>query len=138
MFITDVSNEWASAILVIKGGFLMGMVTVTGAIIILVGWFSLVEFDSFSESKRQQVIKKIKGSPAYILLIALMPLGIIINTLGSFFASIWMVIIGASLIFLQGIIVSLLFWNRKRWKSITLLVTIVLLGVFIYIPLFIR
>src|SRR5690625_7964106 len=105
----------------------MGTVTVTGAIIILIGWFSLVEFDSFSESKWQQIIKKIKGSPTYILLIALMPVGIIINTLGSFIASIWMIIIGASLIFLQGIIVSLLFWNRKRWKSITLLVTIVLL-----------
>jgi len=116
----------------------MGTVTVTGAIIVITGWFSLVEFDSFSESKRQQIIKEIKGSPTYILLIALMPVGIIINTLGSFLASTWMIIIGASLIFLQGIIVSLLFWNRKRWKSITLLVTIVLLGVFIYIPLFIR
>jgi len=116
----------------------MGMVTVTGAIIVLIGWFSLVEFDSFPESKRQQIIKKIKGSTTYILLIALMPIGIIINMLGSFFASIWMVVIGASLIFLQGIIVSLLFWKRKRWKSITLLVTIIILGIFIYIPLFIR
>jgi len=134
----DVSTEWDLATLGIKGGFLMGTVTVTGAIIVITGWFSLVEFDSFSESKRQQIIKKIKGSPTYILLIALMPIGIIINMLGSLLSSIWMVMIGASLIFLQGIIVSLLFWNRKRWKSITLLVTIVLLGVFIYIPLFIR
>ncbi len=116
----------------------MGMVTVTGAIIVIIGWFSLVEFDSFPESKRQQIIKKIKGSPTYILLIALMPIGIIINMLGSLLSSIWMIMIGASFIFLQGIIVSLLFWNRKRWKSITLLVTIIILGIFIYIPLFIR
>jgi len=114
----------------------MGTVTVTGAILIITGWFALVEFDNFPESERKQIIKRIKRSPAYILLIALMPAGILINVLGSFFGLIWMVVIGSSFIFLQGIIVSLLFWKRKRWKSILLLVVIVTLGIFLYIPLF--
>ncbi|MFD1708341.1 hypothetical protein ACFSCZ_16635 [Siminovitchia sediminis] len=115
----------------------MGKFTVTGAILIITAWFALVEFDSFPESKRKQILERIKDSPARILLIALMPIGIIINGLGGFFGSLWMVIIGASFIFLQGIIVSLLFWKRKRWKSILLLTAIVILGSFIYIPLLI-
>src|SRR5690625_2928760 len=120
-----------------RGGLLMGTITVTGAIIIITGWIALVEYDNFPESERKQIIQKIKRSPTLILLIALMPVGILVNVLGRFFGSIWMVVIGASLIFIQGIIVSLLFWKRKRWKSILLLVVIVTLGMFIYIPLFI-
>src|SRR5690625_4712961 len=119
------------------GGLLMGTITVTGAIIIITGWIALVEYDNFPESERKQIIQKIKRSPTLILLIALMPVGILVNVLGRFFGSIWIVVIGASLIFIQGIIVSLLFWKRKRWKSILLLVVIVTLGMFIYIPLFI-
>lgn len=115
----------------------MGTVSVTGAIIVLTSWFALVEFDSFSEDERKQILQRIKNSPLLILLVALMPLGIIINTLGFYLSSIWMVLIGASFIFIQGIIVSLLFWKRKRWKSILLLVVIIILGIFIYIPLFI-
>lgn len=114
----------------------MGAVTVTGAIVIITGWFSLVEFDHFPESERKQILKKIKNSPVLILLIALMPVGILINWLGALFGSLWMVIIGASFIFLQGIIVSVLFWKHKRWKSILLFSVIVALGIFIYIPLF--
>src|SRR5690625_6416469 len=105
-----------------RGGLLMGTITVTGAIIIITGWIALVEYDNFPESERKQIIQKIKRSPTLILLIALMPVGILVNVLGRFFGSIWMVVIGASLIFIQGIIVSLLFWKRKRWKSILLLV----------------
>lgn len=116
----------------------MGTVTVTGAILIITGWFALVEYDSFPESERKQILQRIKGSPAYILLIALMPVGILINVLGAYTGTLWMVIVGASLIFLQGIIVSFLFWKRKRWKSILLLTAIVILGIFIYIPLFIH
>lgn len=115
----------------------MGTVSVTGAIIVLTSWFALVEFDSFSEDERKQILQRIKNSPLLILLVALMPLGIIINTLGFYLSFIWMVLIGASFIFIQGIIVSLLFWKRKRWKSILLLVVIIILGIFIYIPLFI-
>src|SRR5690625_4483348 len=118
-------------------GLLMGTITVTGAIIIITGWIALVEYDNFPESERKQIIQKIKRSPTLILLIALMPVGILVNVLGKFFGSIWMVVIGATLIFIQGIIVSLLFWKRKRWKSILMLVVIVTLGMFIYIPLFI-
>lgn len=120
-----------------RGVLRMGTITVTGAIVIITGWFSLVEYDSFSEQKQKQILQQIKRSPAYILLIALMPVGIFINVLGGIFGFLWMIIIGATFIFLQGIIVSLLFWKRKRWKSILLLVVIVALGIFIYIPLFI-
>src|SRR5690625_6413048 len=120
-----------------RGGLLMGTITVTCAIIIITGWIALVEYDNFPESERKQIIQKIKRSPTLILLIALMPVGILVNVLGKFFGSIWMVVIGATLIFIQGIIVSLLFWKRKRWKSILMLVVIVTLGMFIYIPLFI-
>src|SRR5690625_756895 len=120
-----------------RGGLLMGTITVTGAIIIITGWIALVEYDNFPESERKQIIQKIKRSPTLILLIALMPVGILVNVLGKFVGSIWMVVIGATLIFIQGIIVSLLFWKRKRWKSILMLVVIVTLGMFIYIPLFI-
>src|SRR5699024_11553027 len=115
----------------------MGTITVTGAIVIITGWISLVEYDSFSEQKQKQILQQIKRSTAYILLIALMPVGIFINVLGGIFGFLWLIIIGASFIFLQGIIVWLLFWKRKRWKSILLLVVIVALGIFIYIPLFI-
>ena|SRR5690625_949947 len=115
----------------------MGTVTVAGAILIITGWLALVEYDNFPESERKQIVQKIKRSPPFILLIALTPVGILINVIGGFFSSLWMVIIGASFIFLQGIIVSLLFWKRKRWKSILMLVVIIILGMFIYIPLFI-
>lgn len=116
----------------------MGTITITGAMIIIIGWITLIEFDSYPESKREQNIKKIMRSPTYIFLIALMPVGILINMLGGFFASSMLVIVGTFLIFLQGVIVSLLLWNRKRWKSITLLVVIIILGAFTLMPLFIR
>lgn len=112
----------------------MGNLTVTGAIVLITAWTALVEFDSYPESKRKQILQKIKSSPAYILLIALLPIGIFINLLGGFFRSPSMVLIGASLILLQGIIVGLLFWNRKRWKSIFLLVVMAILGIFLYSP----
>ncbi|HLR41668.1 MAG TPA: hypothetical protein VK067_00335 [Pseudogracilibacillus sp.] len=114
----------------------MGTVTVTGALVIIIGWLSLVEYDNFSESKKEIIKQKIKSSPAYIGLIALMPLGIIINMIGTLLGLVWLIIFGASLIFLQGIIVSLIFWKWKRWKGIFMLVAVVVLGVFIYVPLF--
>lgn len=116
----------------------MGTVTIPGAILIITGWFALVEYDNYSESERKQILQKIKNSPLLILLIALMPLGILFNSIGGFFGFMWMVILGSSFIFLQGIIVSLLFWKRKRWKSILLLIVIVALGTFIYTPLIIH
>lgn len=114
----------------------MGMITVTGAMVMIIGWLTLIEFDSYPEPERIQIMQRIKKSPIRIILIALMPIGIIINMLGTFSNTLWMVIIGASLIFLQGLIASVLFWKRKRWKSIFLFIVIVGLGVFIYIPLF--
>ena len=114
----------------------MGTVTVTGAIIILTGWFALVEYDSFPEAERKKIIQKIKNSPIYMLLVALMPIGIVVNGLGAAFGSVWMMVLGSTLILIQGIIVALLFWRRKRWKSILLLIVMVGLGIFIYVPLF--
>lgn len=116
----------------------MGGITVTGAILIITGWFALVEYDHFTESERKQILHKIKRSPAYISLIALMPVGMLINLLGAYMGSQWTVLVGASLILLQGIIFSLLFWRRKRWKSIMLLSVIVVLGILMYLPLFMR
>lgn len=114
----------------------MGTLTITGAIIMITGWFALVEFDHFPEAERKHILHRIKRSPAYITLIALMPVGIIINGIGARIGSVALVVIGASLIFLQGMIVASLFWKRKRWKSILLLSVIGVLGVFMYIPLF--
>lgn len=114
----------------------MGTITVTGALIITIGWVTLIEFDSFPESERQRIMQEIKKSPSSILLIALMPIGIFINMLGIFSGILWVVILGASLIFIQGIIASFLFWNHKRWKSVFLFVVMLILGIFIYIPLF--
>lgn len=113
----------------------MGTVSVTGAILIITGWFALVEFDHFPEQKRKQILQKIKRSPALIMVISLMPLGIFTNLVGTVIGLPLMIIIGATLIFLQGIIVSLLFWKRKRWKSILLLTVIIILGSFLYFPL---
>lgn len=116
----------------------MGGITVTGAILVITGWFALVEYDHFTEAERKRVLDKIKRSPAHISLIALMPVGVIINLLGAYIGSVTMVVVGASFILVQGIIFSLLFWNRKRWKSILLLSVIAVLGLFIYVPLFLR
>lgn len=114
----------------------MGTVTVTGALVIIVGWLSLVEYDQFSEAEKEKIIQKIKSSPAYIGLIASMPLGIIINMIGTLLGLVWLIVFGASVIFLQAIIVSLIFLKWKRWKGIFMLVAVVVLGVFIYVPLF--
>ena len=115
----------------------MGAFTVLGAIIILTGWFALMEYDQYPESERKKIVERIKNSPAAILAVALMPVGIVVNMVGNASGSLWMVVIGATLIFVQSIIVSLLFWRRKRWKSIVLLIAMLVLGVFLYMPLFI-
>lgn len=116
----------------------MGTVTVTGAMIIVIGWITLVEFDSYPETERERIIKKIKESSSYILLITLMPIGIGLNVLGGFFTSYWLVVLGTFLIFVQGIIISFLLWNKRRWKSILLFIVIIILGIFVSIPLFIK
>lgn len=115
----------------------MGTVTVTGAMIIIIGWITLVEFDSYSEEQRAKILDNIKNSPAYIMLIALMPIGIFINILGSIATLSWLVSLGTFLILLQGIIIVFILWNRKRWKSILLLIALIMLGSVILIPLFI-
>lgn len=111
--------------------------TILGAIVILTGWFALVEYDQYPESERKKIIERIKRSPAAIIVVALMPAGLLINMFGTFIGSVWMVMIGATLLFIQSIIVSLLFWKKKRWKSIVLLITMIVLGVLMYLPLII-
>lgn len=118
--------------------YIMGTTTVTGAIIIITGWIVLIEFDSYPESERSTIIRMIKGSPMYILIIALLPIGIVVNVLGGMLHSIVIMVIGPSLILLQGIIVSAFLWKRKRWKSVFLFAVIVPLGIFIYLPLLIH
>jgi len=121
----------------IWGGFVMVTFTITGAMIIIIGWIILIEFDSYPEPERKQILQKIKESPTYIILIALMPIGIVINVIGGFFGADLIVITGASLIILQGLIVAILFWKWKRWKSIFLFVVILILGIAMYVPLLI-
>src|SRR5699024_10618065 len=78
--------------------FNMGTITVTGALVVIIGWITLVEFDQSSEQERKRILDKIKNSPMSILIVSLMPIGIIVNLLGSYMASLWMVMVGASLI----------------------------------------
>ncbi|AXF57193.1 hypothetical protein [Salicibibacter kimchii] len=113
----------------------MGTVSVTGALLIITGWFALVEYDKFNEAEKREILQGIKKSPLKIATIALMPVGILVNIIGGFVFSPMTMIIGSSMIFLQAIIVSILFWNRTRWKSILLLVVVIGLGIFIYVPL---
>lgn len=117
--------------------FHIGSFTVLGAIVMLTGWFALVEYDQYPESEQKEVVARIKSSPVAKMVIAFMPVGIVMNMLGNAIGSFWMVLLGATFIFVQSIIVSLLFWRRKRWKSIVLLVAMVVLGLFLYMPLFI-
>lgn len=114
----------------------MRSITVLGVIIILTGWFALVEYDKYPESEQKEMRERIKNSPLALIAVALMPVGILTNALGSLIGSIWLTTTGATFIFIQSIIMSLLFWKRKRWKSILLLVTMIILGLFLYLPLF--
>jgi uncharacterized membrane protein len=112
--------------------------SVLGAIVILTGWFALVEYDQQPEDERKKILERIKQSPLAIAVIALMPLGLLINMIGTIVGSITVVTIGSTLVFIQSIIVSLLFWKRKRWKSIVLLIGMLVLGGVMYLPLFVH
>ena len=102
----------------------MGSVSVSGAIVFIIAWLTLIEFDSYPESERMRIMNKIKAEPAYFLIAILMPLGIIINLLGNFSNTFLVAAIGTGLIFVQAVIIAFLFWNRKRWKSILLFIII--------------
>ncbi|MBM7633264.1 hypothetical protein [Geomicrobium sediminis] len=116
----------------------MRSITITGTILIITGWFTLVEFDHLSEDERKQLLQKIKSNAWLVLLIALMPVGIILNVIGTWLLFPPLIITGATFIVLQGIIVSVLFMKRKRWKGILLLTVIGVLAIFMYLPLFIH
>ena len=114
----------------------MGKITVTGAIIIVTAWITLIEYDHLPEEERQKVINAIKTKPKYFLLLSLMPLGILFNVLGTIIRSPSLVLTGATLLILQALFVSFVFWNRTRWKSVFLFIVTIILGVFLYFPLF--
>ena len=109
----------------------MSVVSITGAMIIIIMWLTLIEFDNYTEAERTRIIQKIKRTPAYLITVFLMPLGIVINTIGNFSNSFLLATFGSVLIFLQAIIIAALFWNRKRWKSLVLFI-IVGLAILIY------
>src|SRR5690625_205816 len=119
-----------------KGGEIVGKITVTGAIIIVTAWITLIEYDHLPEEERQKVINAIKTKPKYFLLLSLMPLGILFNVLGTIIRSPSFVLTGATLLILQALFVSFVFWNRTRWKSVFLFIVTIILGVFLYFPLF--
>src|SRR5690625_1604309 len=70
-----------------KGGEIVGKITVTGAIIIVTAWITLIEYDHLPEEERQKVINAINTKPKYFLLLLLMPLGILFNVLGTIIRS---------------------------------------------------
>ncbi|GAK00822.1 hypothetical protein [Geomicrobium sp. JCM 19055] len=49
----------------------MRSITITGTILIITGWFTLVEFDHLSEDERKQLLQKIKSNAWLVILIAL-------------------------------------------------------------------
>lgn len=108
----------------------MGKVSITGALIIIIGWLVLIEFDRYPEEKRRQIMQVIRSNPGYIILIGLMPVGILLHFFGVFFQLFLLIVLGTSLIFLQGIIIAILFWKRRRWKSILLFSVLLILGIF--------
>lgn len=114
----------------------MGGFSFLGSMVVLTGWFALIEFDQYPEAEREKILQRVRKSPLAIITIALMPLGIIINFIGTLLGSLIMVVIAAIMIFVQSIVVALLFWKRKRWKSIVLLTTFLIMAVFIFLPLF--
>ena len=113
----------------------MGTMTITGAMIIIIAWLTLIEFDSYPESERIRIMNKIKSEPLYMFIAGLLPLGIILNTLGNFANTIAVAAIGTGIIFIQAFIIALLFWKRKRWKSV-LLFSVIGLALLSYIYLY--
>lgn len=113
----------------------MNLVSITGAMIIIIIWLTLIEFDNYPEAEQARIIQKIKHTPAYLLTVLLMPLGIVINTMGNFSNIFSLATLGTALIFLQAIIIAALFWKRKRWKSLVLFI-IVGLAMLVYFYLF--
>lgn len=115
----------------------MGTVTVTSAILLITAWTALIEFDSYSEEKRTRIIEKIKITPLYWLIIALLPLGIIVSSTGTMIGSVSLHLVGASLIFIQSLIIAVFLWKESPWKSVMLFILIGL-GIFLSILFLIR
>ncbi|GAK08668.1 hypothetical protein [Geomicrobium sp. JCM 19038] len=49
----------------------MRSITITGTILIITGWLTLVEFDHLSEDERKKLLQKIKSNAWLVMLIAL-------------------------------------------------------------------
>lgn len=106
----------------------MRFVTVTGALIIIIGWIVFVEFDQLVEKKRRSILDRVKHSPFWVMTISLMPLGILVHIFGTLIQMEFLRLFGTLLIFLQALIVAIFFWRYKRWKSIFLFIVIFILG----------
>jgi len=102
----------------------------------LTGWFALVEYDRYSEEEKKKIVAWVKESFGMMFIIILMPLGLILYFFGVLFAATWLEILGATSIFSQSILVSLLFWKQNRWKSAILLIGMMVLGTFLFMPFF--
>lgn len=120
-----------------KGVIILGTITATGALVIIIGWFTLIQFDQLNETKRNYVLSQIKQNPKYIILIAMMPIGILVNIIGTVFRLPVVIIIGTTIVIIQGLIIAIIFMKKQRWKGMFLLVVVLVLSLFIYIPLFI-
>lgn len=110
----------------------MGNITVTGAMIIIIGWIVFIEYDHLPESEREKVIDAIKTNVWYLMLLLLMPFGIIVNIIGMNIGSFGTTVVGATMIFVQGIIASFILGKRTRWKGVMLFIIMVVLGAFLY------
>lgn len=114
----------------------MGPISIVGAMIIIIVWFTLIEYDYLTETEQTKIKTKIKQRPLYMTILLLMPLGIIINILGGLLRSVSLTTLGATLIFLQGLIIAYWFIKRNNKKAIAMFLIIFLLGIFLYMPFF--
>lgn len=110
----------------------MGSITITGAMIIIIGWMVFIEYDHLPESEREKIIDTLKTNVWYVMLFALMPVGIIVNLIGMNIGSFVTTVVGATMIFVQGLIVSFVLGKRTRWKGVMLFIIILVLGTLQY------
>lgn len=110
----------------------MGNITITGAMVIIIGWIVFIEYDHLPELERKKIIKTIKTNILYMILLLLMPIGILVNIIGMNIGSLITMVIGTTMIFLQGIIMSFVLGKRTRWKGVMLFIIMFVLAVFLY------
>src|SRR5699024_4522080 len=113
----------------------MGSITVTSAILLITAWTALIEFDSYSEENKRSIIETIKMTQLYWLIIALLPLVLVINGIGVIIGSSQLLLLAASMILIQSLIIAAILWNATAWKGIMLFIIIIGLGLVLFLPL---